>query len=136
MTALRFNFLITQLLHMDFLYNKKKALDSSLPVNVRKAFIMLCIQSSWCNICFETALYYFNDKYNLLSEELTNSQIRQIVDELSFKREKSKVLDYQYKLYVDWKNKKGLTLSSINGVPIKDIFDRRIEHIWDGVLAS
>ncbi len=121
---------------MDFLYNKKKALDSSLPVNVRKAFIILCIQSSWCNICFETALYYFDGKYNLWSKKLTDAQIQQIVGELNDKREKSKVLDYQYKLFVDWKNKKGLALSSINGVPIKDIFNRRIEHIWDGVLAS
>lgn len=120
---------------MDFRFTKSKAMDDTLPLNLRRAYIILCIESSWGNICFETILNNFSVKYNLWDDSLSTSQINQMIDDLSWRREKSVLIEKQFQLYSDWKSKKGLNLVSAKGTVFETFFDRRIEQIWEGLLA-
>lgn len=120
---------------MDFRFTKSRAMDDTLPLNLRRAYIILCIEASWGNICFETILNYFGIHYDLWGDDLSSSQINQMVEELAWRREKSVLVDKQFQLYCDWKSKKELNHVSIKETVFETFFDRRIEQIWAGLLA-
>lgn len=120
---------------MDFSSTKNKALDTSLPINVRRAFVVLCIEASWEGVCVESIVTYFGKKYNLWGLQLTSAQITEMINELSLLRNKSALINHQFKIFCAWKSKKGLSINSINGEPLKNIFDNRIKFIWQSLVA-
>lgn len=130
-----YNVIYLPVVIMDFETSKEKALSTFLPLNTRRAFIVLCIEASWSEICVESVLIHFGKKYNLWGMDLTNLQIGEMIEELEIHRQKTVLINKQYQLFNDWKSKRGLDLGIVKGIPVKDIFNNRVKAIWNNMVA-